>query len=125
MKKTPTLTIGISKDIRFHLKTKTVQQRTNISAVLKRYLNDYISGKIKYQLPESKEDIVINAQIMIIIPEETRYEFKEKVAKDRTNIRSVMLYFINHYLQEKDEKQAARDALEQVYKDKQLKLFEG
>ena len=125
MKKTPTLTIGISKDIRFHLKTKTVQQRTNISAVLKRYLNDYISGKIKYQLPESKEDIVIDAQIMIIIPEETRYEFKEKVAKDRTNIRSVMLYFINHYLQEKDEKQAARDALEQVYKDKQLKLFEG
>ena len=92
MKKTPTLTIGISKDIRFHLKTKTVQQRTNISAVLKRYLNDYISGKIKYQLPESKEDIVIDAQIMIIIPEETRYEFKEKALKDRTNIRSVIFH---------------------------------
>ena len=76
-------------------------------------------------MPESKKDIVIYAQIMIIIPEETRYEFKEKVLKDRTNIRSVMLYFINDYLQEKDEKQEALSNLEQVYKDKQLKLFEG
>ena len=62
---------------------------------------------------------------MIVIPEETRYEFKEKVLKDRTNIRSVMLYSINDYLQEKDEKQEALSNLEQVYKDKQLKLFEG
>ena len=37
---------------------------------------------------------------MIIIPEEKRYEFKEKVLKDRTNIRSVMLYLTNDYLQE-------------------------
>ena len=62
---------------------------------------------------------------MIIIPEEKRYEFKEKVLEDRTNIKSVMLYFINDYLQEKDEKQEALSNLEQVYKDKQLKLFEG
>ena len=62
---------------------------------------------------------------MIIIPEEKRYEFKEKALKDRTNIKSVMLYFVNDYLQEKDEKQEALNKLEQVYKDKQLKLFEG
>ena len=62
---------------------------------------------------------------MIIIPEKKRYEFKEKVLEDRTNIKSVMLYFINDYLQEKDEKQEALSKLEQVYKDKELKLFEG
>ena len=49
---------------------------------------------------------------MIIIPEEKRYEFKEKVLEDRTNIKSVMLYFINDYLQEKDEKQEALSKLE-------------
>ncbi len=29
---------------------------------------------------------------MIIIPEKKRYEFKEKVLKDRTNIRSVIFH---------------------------------
>ena len=121
-----TLTIGISKDMRFDLKAKAAQQRTNISAIVKNYLYDYISGKIKYQLFESKkEDIALDDRIMVLIPEETRYELREKVAKDRTSIGAVILHFLGDYLQEKDEKKAARDALEQVYKDKQLKLFEG
>ena len=62
---------------------------------------------------------------MIIIEEETRYMIREKIAKDRTNITTVILPFLQDYLQEKDEKQEALSKLEQVYKDKQLKLFEG
>ncbi|MFK7899219.1 MAG: hypothetical protein AB8B61_00535 [Cyclobacteriaceae bacterium] len=125
MKKSTTLTVGLPKDIRFDLKAKAVQQRTNVSAIIKKYLHDYISGKIKYQFQEFQDDMAIDDKIMIIIPEETRYKLKGKVADDRTKIRSVILYFIKHYLKEKDDKKAALSEIEQAYQEKQLKLFEA
>jgi hypothetical protein len=125
MDKKATLTVGISKDMRFNLKAKAVQERTNISTILKKYLNDYISGKIKYQFEEIQDNIIIDDKIMIIIPEETRYKLKGKVADDRTKIRSVILYFITDYLKKEDGKDKALSELEQTYADKQLKLFEA
>jgi hypothetical protein len=62
---------------------------------------------------------------MIIIPEETRYKLKGKVADDRTKIRSVILYFITDYLKKEDDKDKALSEVEQSYADKQLKLFEA
>jgi hypothetical protein len=110
--------------MRFDLKAKAAKERTNVSSVIKKYLDDYISGKINYQIPEyQKEDIVIDNQIMVLISEDTRYELREKLAKDRTSIRAIMLYFLTNYLQGKDEKQETLSKLEQVYKDKQLNLF--
>lgn len=122
MKKSTTLTIGLPKDMRFELKAKAAKERKNVSTVIKKYLNDYIEGNIIFQ-KHGKEDIVIDNQIIISISEEIRYSLREKIAKDRTSIRAVMLYFLTDYLKEKDEEKEALSELKQSYLDKQLKLF--
>ena len=122
MKKSTTLTIGLPKDMRFELKAKAAKERKNVSTVIKKYLNDYIEGNIIFQ-KHGKEDIVIDNQIIISISEEMRYSLREKIAKDRTSIRAVMLYFLTDYLKEKDEEKEALSELKQSYLDKQLKLF--
>ena len=122
MKKITTLTIGLPKDMRFQLKAKAAKERKNVSTVIKKYLNDYIEGNIIFQ-KHGKEDIVIDNQIIISISEEMRYSLREKIAKDRTSIRAVMLYFLTDYLKEKDEEKEALSELKQSYLDKQLKLF--
>ena len=122
MKKSTTLTIGLPKDMRFELKAKAAKERKNVSTVIKKYLNDYIEGNIIFQ-KHGKEDIVIDNQIIISISEEIRYSLREKIAKDRTSIRAVMLYFLTDYLKEKDEEKEALSELKQSYLEKQLKLF--
>ena len=125
MNKTTTLSVSIPREMSQNLRIKAIKNKTNLSAIFKNYLNDYISGKIKPKEWNQQKNLTFDDRIMIIIEEETRYMIREKIAKDRTNITTVILPFLQDYLQEKDEKQEALSKLEQVYKDKQLKLFEG
>ena len=123
MNKTTTLSVSIPRDMRQNLRIKAIKNKTNLSAIVKNYLNAYVSGKIKPREWNQQKDLIFDDRIMVIIPEETRYMVREKVAKDRTNITTVVLPFLEDYLKERDPVQEVQDALEKTFQDKQLKLF--
>jgi hypothetical protein len=107
--------------MRQNLRIKAIKNKTNLSAIVKNYLGAYVDGKIKPR-ELNKKNIILDDRIIIIVPEETRYMVREKVAKDRTNIVDVVLPFLEDYLNETDP---SKIELEQAYADKQLKLFEA
>ena len=125
MNKTTTLSVSIPREMSQNLRIKAIKNKTNLSAIVKNYLNAYVSGKIKPREWNQQKDLIFDDRIMVIIPEETRYMVREKVAKDRTNITNVVLPFLEDYLKERDTVQEVKDGLEQALQNKQLKLFEA
>lgn len=123
MKKLKSLTVNIPNEIRFNLKMKALKNKTNVSNIVKKYLFDYIDGKVKIHPLSQKEFLnsTSNGILTIMIDEDVRYKLKEKAAQDRANIKTIILNFLEDYL--KDDKQEKLSALEESLQSKQLKLF--
>ena len=123
MNKTTTLSVNIPNEIRFNLKMKALKNKTNVSNIVKKYVFDYIDGKVKIHPLSQKEFLnsTSNGILTIMIDEDVRYKLKEKAAQDRANIKTIILNFLEDYL--KDDKQEKLSALEESLQSKQLKLF--
>jgi hypothetical protein len=123
MKKLKSLTVNIPNEIRFNLKMKALKNKTNVSNIVKKYVFDYIDGKVKIHPLSQKEFLnsTSNGILTIMIDEDVRYKLKEKAAQDRANIKTIILNFLEDYL--KDDKQEKLSALEESLQSKQLKLF--
>lgn len=88
--------MGIPRGMRHNLKKKALANKTNISAIVKQYLDGYIAGEKNFEPTEKKMNF--GDRITLMIPKDMRYTLRAKVANDQTDVTTIVSQYLEEYL---------------------------